>query len=348
MQRVSTITKLYFPCCQPCVLPVGAACVYKNQTYELGESVPTSNPCRLCSCRQDFSTGLPSLSCISKECPHNFRPYPPGCYGIYVPERCCPVRTQCNGEEEAVATCELDGQTYQLGQKMYPRDSECQTCICTEDWDPVNRTGCSVVECLLETQLHYLRRGCVPVYHDKVCCPIDYHCPVSELRALDDSPTHNDSTKHGDDEEDEEDDDKSKPDLCVLPSVSGPCYALFTRFYFDTTLGRCSEFTYGGCRGNPNNFLTKERCEAVCQPGRRKKSLAPEHPGLSDSPLDTYNPTETYKHNQKYTVICFPLAYLFRNLFHSSSWHYSTCFIYLSLAYRLMASRISDFHDLLF
>ena len=28
--------------------------------------------------------------------------------------------------------------------------------------------------------------------------------------------------------------------------------------------GRCVRFTYGGCQGNENNFLTKRDCEETC------------------------------------------------------------------------------------
>ena len=50
----------------------------------------------------------------------------------------------------------------------------------------------------------------------------------------------------------------SKPD-------TGPCLALFPRFYFDQDHKTCKRFDYGGCLGNNNNFQTKEICSEACQ-----------------------------------------------------------------------------------
>jgi hypothetical protein len=51
---------------------------------------------------------------------------------------------------------------------------------------------------------------------------------------------------------------------CEEEKVTGPCFAAFRRFYFNKATGKCEKFTYGGCQGNSNNFLTKEDCQAVC------------------------------------------------------------------------------------
>ena len=52
--------------------------------------------------------------------------------------------------------------------------------------------------------------------------------------------------------------------VCNLPKVTGPCRAAFRRWYFNKATGRCEMFTYGGCRGNANNFRTKTECEQKC------------------------------------------------------------------------------------
>ena len=41
------------------------------------------------------------------------------------------------------------------------------------------------------------------------------------------------------------------------------------RFFFDGASGSCSSFTYGGCRGNGNNFASQQECEAKCISSRR-------------------------------------------------------------------------------
>ena len=54
------------------------------------------------------------------------------------------------------------------------------------------------------------------------------------------------------------------PELCKLEHKTGRCRASKTRWFFDTSVGKCQEFTYGGCDGNANRFLTAERCDATC------------------------------------------------------------------------------------
>jgi hypothetical protein len=44
----------------------------------------------------------------------------------------------------------------------------------------------------------------------------------------------------------------------------GICPGNVPRFYFDKTAERCLLFSYGGCGGNTNNFLTEEGCISTC------------------------------------------------------------------------------------
>jgi len=52
--------------------------------------------------------------------------------------------------------------------------------------------------------------------------------------------------------------------VCMLEKDPGPCQASFYRWYFNSQTGRCEEFTYGGCLGNGNRFLSKSQCEETC------------------------------------------------------------------------------------
>ncbi|XP_015905919.2 PI-stichotoxin-Hcr2f-like [Parasteatoda tepidariorum] len=53
-------------------------------------------------------------------------------------------------------------------------------------------------------------------------------------------------------------------DVCSLPSETGPCRAAARRFFFDKASGECKPFTYGGCQGNGNNFVTEKECQDAC------------------------------------------------------------------------------------
>ncbi|XP_070578826.1 papilin-like isoform X2 [Ptychodera flava] len=54
------------------------------------------------------------------------------------------------------------------------------------------------------------------------------------------------------------------PDMCSLPAESGPCYAYFEKWFYNTETRQCEEFVYGGCQGNSNRFNSQETCLARC------------------------------------------------------------------------------------
>ncbi|CDW60492.1 Tissue factor pathway inhibitor 2, partial [Trichuris trichiura] len=54
----------------------------------------------------------------------------------------------------------------------------------------------------------------------------------------------------------------------------GPCRGKFPRYYYDWDSKQCTQFTYGGCEGNANNYDSIAECEATC-PGEEQK---PENP----------------------------------------------------------------------
>lgn len=53
-------------------------------------------------------------------------------------------------------------------------------------------------------------------------------------------------------------------EVCMMENEPGPCNSRFDRWYFDSTSGQCSRFVYGGCKGNRNNFMSREECLNQC------------------------------------------------------------------------------------
>ena len=59
-------------------------------------------------------------------------------------------------------------------------------------------------------------------------------------------------------------DDCLKNDRCSLEPDAGPCYAAFTKYYYDQEAKQCKPFTYGGCNGVVP-FDTLEDCQNGCR-----------------------------------------------------------------------------------
>ncbi|XP_066495790.1 carboxypeptidase inhibitor SmCI-like [Tiliqua scincoides] len=55
------------------------------------------------------------------------------------------------------------------------------------------------------------------------------------------------------------------PEICKLPKKVGRCRASFPRYYYNYSTKKCESFTYGGCRGNANNFIKESDCIEQCQ-----------------------------------------------------------------------------------
>ena len=54
-------------------------------------------------------------------------------------------------------------------------------------------------------------------------------------------------------------------EICMQEQDLGPCRGYFPRWSFDALKGMCVPFTYGGCRGNRNNFHKFEDCSKTCE-----------------------------------------------------------------------------------
>lgn len=45
----------------------------------------------------------------------------------------------------------------------------------------------------------------------------------------------------------------------------GPCRAAFPRWWYNAAAAGCQHFTFGGCKGNRNNFLSEDDCLSACR-----------------------------------------------------------------------------------
>ncbi|XP_056438873.1 tissue factor pathway inhibitor 2 [Gadus chalcogrammus] len=57
---------------------------------------------------------------------------------------------------------------------------------------------------------------------------------------------------------------KTIPILCLDLLDRGKCAASIPRFYYKASSGTCEEFSYSGCGGSSNNFVSRRSCTDVC------------------------------------------------------------------------------------
>ncbi|XP_054618649.1 papilin b, proteoglycan-like sulfated glycoprotein isoform X2 [Dunckerocampus dactyliophorus] len=53
--------------------------------------------------------------------------------------------------------------------------------------------------------------------------------------------------------------------VCSLPRDEGPCDTWKRRFYYNPSSRKCTEFWFGGCQGNSNNFFSLAACQRKCE-----------------------------------------------------------------------------------
>lgn len=90
------------------------------------------------------------------------------------------LSTKDDEKIRSLSTCEVDGRTYRLGERIYP-DGACYECLCVAGYNNAtshaDNPQCSKVDCGIELEMTNLRDGCVPIYYKTPnCCPIEYKC----------------------------------------------------------------------------------------------------------------------------------------------------------------------------
>ncbi|KAJ7988108.1 hypothetical protein DPEC_G00320210 [Dallia pectoralis] len=64
---------------------------------------------------------------------------------------------------------------------------------------------------------------------------------------------------------------------CMIPKKVGLCRGAFPRWHYNAASGNCENFTFGGCKGNRNNYLTLDECTKACN-GVQEKTTRRLHP----------------------------------------------------------------------
>jgi spondin-1 len=84
--------------------------------------------------------------------------------------------------------------------------------------------------------------------------------------------------------------------ICSLEVDAGSCRGAYQRFYYDPSRQSCEEFEFTGCRGNQNNFLTRDDCLNSCSLIR---SSIPQHSTTIRVPSSYRNTQQPITHTQR-------------------------------------------------
>ncbi|KAL6478041.1 hypothetical protein MHYP_G00138760 [Metynnis hypsauchen] len=73
---------------------------------------------------------------------------------------------------------------------------------------------------------------------------------------------------------------------CLVPKKAGPCRGSFPRWHYNAASEKCEEFTFGGCRENRNNYLSKAECLNACDKVSVKTSVGGGRHGPIEIPTE--------------------------------------------------------------
>ncbi|CAL9683731.1 unnamed protein product [Knipowitschia caucasica] len=83
-------------------------------------------------------------------------------------------------------------------------------------------------------------------------------------------------------------------DECSVAPEAGPCRMNLPRFFYNSTSQKCELFTYGGCDGNKNRFVSERECHLNCPfRGPRMRTVAQPESNVCLLPSDP-GPCEAY------------------------------------------------------
>ncbi|XP_032394953.1 carboxypeptidase inhibitor SmCI isoform X2 [Etheostoma spectabile] len=78
-------------------------------------------------------------------------------------------------------------------------------------------------------------------------------------------------------------------EICEQAPETGPCDAYIPRYFYNSSSMSCQLFTYGGCRGNRNNFQTEKECMERCDTEGVCEQAPETGPCLAGIPRYFYN-----------------------------------------------------------
>lgn len=64
---------------------------------------------------------------------------------------------------------------------------------------------------------------------------------------------------------------KESEPVCKKPKAEGACDGEHPRWFYNSLLGDCEEFSYSGCMGNNNRFMNQEECKNTCKHSARAR-----------------------------------------------------------------------------
>lgn len=224
-------------------------CAYKGQIFKFGELIQKKDKCQVCSCAHGRWKCIPDRMCrrpmpiVSGQpmpcvvpgprardaCPRGqmcaYVNTPKGQSGFCVPKATKQTRTSLPTTTEPPST---------------PVECPLRKCIPCEHGYKMDSNGCRTCQCLEAATTQATVEECPKLK----CKPCKYGFKVDKNGCQSCQCT--------------------KVNVCSLPKFTGPCKALFPRYFFNKKTGKCSRFIYGGCRSNGNNFRTRKQCELKC------------------------------------------------------------------------------------